>query len=105
MSLPGGFKSGGFKSMRAKHRDDTKLNAELSPGIGKRVLKFASPYKWMLLIFVILIAIDAGVGALNPLIYGTIINRGILQDPSDPQLVAELALLLGVLAVFDAGLM
>jgi ATP-binding cassette subfamily B protein len=105
MSLPGGFKSGGFKSMRAKHRDETKLNAELSPGIGKRVLKFAAPYKWKLLVFVILIAIDAGVGALNPLIYGTIIDKGILGKPPDSQLVVQLAVLLGILAVFDAGLM
>ena len=42
MSLPGGFKSGGFKSMRSKHRDETKLNAELSPGIGKRVAQVRS---------------------------------------------------------------
>ncbi len=103
MSLPGGFKSGGFKSMRSKHRDETKLNAELSPGIGKRVLKFAAPYKWKLLVFVILIAIDAGVGALNPLIYAVIIDKGIKLG--NTQLVIQLALLLGVLAVFDALLM
>jgi ATP-binding cassette subfamily B protein len=107
MSLPGGFKSGGFKSMRSKHRDETKLNAELSPGIGKRVLKFAAPYKWKLLIFVILIAIDAGVGALNPLIYKTIIDDGIGNGshPGNSTLVLQLAILLGVLAVLDAGLM
>src|SRR3954471_5914204 len=108
MSLPGGFKSGGMKSMRAKHRDESKLNAELSPGIGKRVLKFAAPYKWKLLIFVILIAIDAGVGALNPLIYKTIIDDGIGHPPAhpgNPQLILQLAILLGVLAVLDAGLM
>src|SRR3954471_18937731 len=103
MSLPGGFKSGGMKSMRAKHRDESKLNAELSPGIWRRVLKFAAPYKWKLLLFVILIAIDAGVGALNPLIYAGIIDQGIKKN--DTQLVAQLAVLLGVLAVFDAGLM
>jgi ATP-binding cassette subfamily B protein len=75
---------------------------ELSPGLLRRIARFASPYRWLLGVFLVLIVVDAVIAAANPLIYRAIIDDGIL--PKNSGLVVELAVLLGLLAVFDAVL-
>jgi len=53
--------------------------------------------------FLVLVAIDAVIGAVDPLIYREIINRGILGG--DAGLVISLALLIAGLAVLDGGVL
>jgi ATP-binding cassette subfamily B protein len=101
MSMMGGG-MGGWHLMRSFRRDESIRSQRLSPGLVRRIARFASPYRSLLLVFLVLIVIDAAIGAANPLIYAAIIDRGIL--PGDSALVIELALLLVVLAVFDAVL-
>ncbi|HEY1464775.1 MAG TPA: ABC transporter ATP-binding protein, partial [Terriglobales bacterium] len=61
---------------------------------------FAAPYAGLLTLFLIAVVFDATIGIANPLIYRDIINNGILK--SNAHLVIQLAVLAGVLAVFDA---
>ena len=98
----GGGGGGGWGLMRSFRRDESVTSQKLSPGIIRRIARFAAPYRRMLLIFLVLIILDALLGAANPLIYRAIIDDGIL--PHDSGLVVQLALLLGVLAVSDAAL-
>ncbi len=93
---------GGWGAMRSFRRDESVKSQKLSPGLIRRIARFAAPYRWMLVSFLALIVVDAVVGAANPLIYRAIIDNGIL--PKNTQLVVGLALLLGVLAVADAAL-
>jgi ATP-binding cassette subfamily B protein len=107
MSFPGGFRGGGFRTLRAKpRRDDPMAGAvgvELSPGLLRRIAAFGAPYKWRLLLFLILVGIDSGIGSLNPLVYKGIIDQGI--NAQNSQVVLGLAGLLAVLAVLDALLL
>ncbi|HEY3522472.1 MAG TPA: ABC transporter ATP-binding protein [Candidatus Limnocylindrales bacterium] len=98
MSMMGG----GWHVMRSFRRDDSVRSYELSPGLLRRIARFAAPYRWLLAIFLVLIVVDAVIAAANPLIYRAIIDDGIL--PKNATLIVELALLIGFLAIFDAVL-
>ncbi len=98
MSMMGG----GWHVMRSFRRDDAVRSHELSPGLLRRIARFAAPYKWLLGVFLVLIVLDAVIAAANPLIYRAIIDDGIL--PRNSTVVVGFALLLGLLAVVDAVL-
>ncbi|MGH9102040.1 MAG: ABC transporter ATP-binding protein [Acidimicrobiales bacterium] len=88
--------------MRSFRRDGSVTKAHVTPGTARRMLRFAAPYRRVLTAFVGLIVVDAVIGVANPLIYREIINKGILQHRAG--LVVELALLVGGLAIAEAGL-
>jgi ATP-binding cassette subfamily B protein len=88
--------------MRSLRRDASVLKEEIRPGTFRRILRYALPYTTLLVVFLVLVVLDAGVGIANPLIFRAIIDNGILGH--DAALVIELAALVAVLAVFDAGL-
>ena len=98
--MGGGLMGGGWHLMRSFRQDEKARSQSLSPGLIRRIARFAAPYRRLLLVFLGLIVIDAGIGAANPLIYRAIIDDGIL--PRQSGLVVELALLLVALALFDA---
>jgi ATP-binding cassette subfamily B protein len=93
---------GGWHVMRSFRRDDSVRSHELSPGLLRRIARFAAPYRSLLAVFLLMIVVDALIAAANPLIYRAIIDDGIL--PRNSSLVVELALLLGALAIVDAAL-
>jgi len=101
MGMGGGARVG-YGLMRSMRQDDKIKNHKLPKGIVRRVMGFAKPYTAALVLFLVLIVIDAAIGAANPLVYAAIIDHGIL--PGDSGLVVQLALLLVALAVFDAVL-
>jgi ATP-binding cassette subfamily B protein len=88
--------------MRSFRRDESVTSQKLSPGILRRIARFARPYRRMLAVFLVLIIADALLSAANPLIYRAIIDDGIL--PHDSGVVVRLALLLAVLALSDVVL-
>jgi ATP-binding cassette subfamily B protein len=88
--------------MRSFRRDSSVKHQQLAPGTGRRILRFAAPYKRMLAVFLVLIIIDAVIGVANPLIYRDIINNGILGHRSG--LIVALAVLVGGLAIASAVL-
>jgi ATP-binding cassette subfamily B protein len=100
-SLGGGMRSGtGSGLMRSFNRDGSVTSHRLSPGIYRRIARFAAPYRWLLVGFVVLIVLDAVINAANPLIYRAIIDDGALGR--QPALIVQMALLLAILAVVDA---
>jgi ATP-binding cassette, subfamily B, bacterial len=98
----GGRGAAGVGLMRSFRRDESVTDYKLPPGITRRVAAFARPYRSLLVLFLVLIVLDAILGAANPLILRAIIDDGILKKNSE--LVIELALLVAVIAVLDAGL-
>jgi ATP-binding cassette subfamily B protein len=98
----GGGGGGGWGLMRSFRRDESVTSQKLSAGILRRIARFARPYRRMLLVFLVLIVLDALMSAANPLIYRAIIDDGILTHNSG--LVVQLALLLAVLALADVVL-
>ena len=72
------------------------------PGTAKRMLRFAVPYAWFLGLFLFVVILDAAISIANPLIYRDIINNGILKG--NGHLIIHLAILVGILGVFDSAL-
>jgi ATP-binding cassette subfamily B protein len=95
--LPGGG-GGGGRAMRSLLKDSSVRNHKLSAGTLRRILTFAVPYRGYLAAFLVLVAIDAAAGAVTPLLFREIIDRGIV--PGHTQVVVWLSLVVAVLAVF-----
>jgi len=97
--------SGGMRGMRGPlrsfARDSAVTQHKLAPDIRRRIIKFASPYKGLLAIFLVVVVLDAAIGAANPLILREIINKGIIDR--DTGIIVDLAVLVAGLALFDAG--
>jgi ATP-binding cassette subfamily B protein len=103
MGMGGGRGAGNpWSLMRSFRRDDSIRAQKLPPGLTRRIFRFADPYRRLLLVFLVLIILDAVVTAANPLIYRAIIDNGILRH--DTGVVVDLALVVAVLALVDAGL-
>ena len=88
--------------MRSFGQDASVLKQKVKPGTGRRMVRFARPYAGLLALFLVVVILDAGIGIANPLIYRSIINNGILAG--NAALIVRLAILVGVLGVFDAAL-
>ncbi len=101
MHMGGGARVG-YGLMRSMRQDDKIKDHKLPKGIVKRIAGFAKPYRRSLALFLVLIVIDALVGAVNPLFTRAIINE--LVGGKDSTVVVELAVAVAALAVFDAGL-
>ena len=89
-------------SMRSFMQDASVVKQKVKPGTAKRMLRFAVPYSGLLALFLVVVIVDAGIGIINPLIYREIINNGFLKG--NATLIIRLAILAGVLGVFDGAL-
>jgi ATP-binding cassette subfamily B protein len=94
--------SGGGGVRRSFARDGSSSSQRLRPGIFRRILRFARPYRRMLAVFLGLIVTGALLGAAVPLVYRAIIDDGIVG--SNPGLIVFLAFVLAALALAEAGL-
>jgi len=88
--------------VRSFRRDSSVMSQRLSPGIVRRIWRFAAPHRRMLAAFLVLIVLDAVAGAASPLVYRAIIDDGII--PRDQGLIVGLAVVLAGLAFVDAAL-
>ncbi len=88
--------------MRSFGKDASVLKQKVKPGTARRMLRFAVPYAGLLALFLVVVILDAAVGIANPLIYRQIINKGILGF--NAALIIRLAILVGILGIFDAAL-
>lgn len=86
--------------MRSFVRDKSVTKHKIAPGVIKRILRFAKPYRKLLYVFLAIVVLDAAIGAINPLILREIINKGIIGHHRS--LIIDLALLVGGLAIIDA---
>ncbi|HWF57528.1 MAG TPA: ABC transporter ATP-binding protein [Candidatus Dormibacteraeota bacterium] len=91
---------GGWGLLRSLRSEESTRQHQLTPGIVRRIAGFARPYRGALAVFLVLIIVEAIVGAVNPLIYRAIIDNGILGH--NVNLVAVLAGSVAGLAIFDA---
>ena len=88
--------------MRSMRRDQSVTHAKVARGTARRILRFAAPYKRILTFFLVLVVIDAVIGAANPLLFREIINQGIVRHQTG--LIVTLALIVAGLAIADAFL-
>ncbi|MDO8880336.1 MAG: ABC transporter ATP-binding protein [Coriobacteriia bacterium] len=100
---PSGGPHGRGAGLRSLRQDPSVKDAKIAPGTTRRILGLMRPYRGLAVGFLVLVAINAAIGAVDPLIYREIINRGILGG--DAGLVVALAALVGGLAVLDGGVL
>src|SRR5580658_335322 len=100
--MGGGGRGGGWGGMRSVRQDRAVLQHRVKKGTARRMLTFAVPYRKILAVFLPVVIVDAAISAVNPLILRALIDNGILKK--DSSLVIQLAVLVAVLALADAGL-
>ncbi|MGP8163842.1 MAG: ABC transporter ATP-binding protein [Acidimicrobiales bacterium] len=88
--------------MRSLIQDRSVVGSKVPKGTLRRILRCLAPYKGKLAIFFLLTIVDSSIGVAVPLIYRSIIDTGI--GHRDTRLIVVLALVVGGLAVVDAGL-
>ena len=86
---------------RTLTQDQSVKHQKLKPGTVKRIIAFAVPYKQALTIFLITVVIDALLAVAPPLLLKRLIDEGVLKN--NGTLVTELAILVAILAIADAG--
>ena len=89
-----------WMSFRSLTADQSVKNQKLKPGTLKRIASFAVPYKVLLAFFLITVVIDAFLIVATPLLLRRLIDEGVI--PKDTELVTNLAIAVGVIAVADA---
>ncbi len=92
-----------YLAMRSMGRRDRNATArQLPPGTWRRVLRFATPYRVELVIFLILVIGDALIGVITPVLAGRVVNE--ITGSGAARVVVEIAVVIAVLAVVDAVL-
>ena len=87
--------------MRSMTADQSVKSQRLKPGTLTRIATYAKPYKKYISLFLVTVIIDALLIVSTPLLLRKLIDDGVI--PKNGQLITELALLVGLLAVVDAG--
>ncbi len=88
-------------AMRAMHRDDSVKDHKLPPGIARRILEFARPYRRELTFFLLVTVFSAVIAVATPLLAGGVVNQ--ISGHGSTRTVVVLALVIAVLAVVDTG--
>jgi len=89
-------------SYRALTQDNSVKDKKLTKGTLKRIGSFATPYRSSMAIYLSTVVIESILIIITPLVLRQLIDEGVLKQ--DASLVTSLALLVGGLAIFDAGL-
>ena len=88
-------------AMRRMHQDDSVTDHKLAPGIVKRILEFARPYRTELFFFLLVTVFSAVIAVATPLLAGAVVNE--ISEHGSTATVVKLALLIAVLAIIDTG--
>jgi ATP-binding cassette subfamily B protein len=94
--------TGMMGGMRSFWQDPSVVKQTVKPGTAKRMMRFALPYAGLLVLFLCVVVVDAGIGVVNPLIYRHIINKGILMG--NAELIVRFSVLAGILGLISSGL-
>lgn len=81
--------------------DPSVKSTKLKPGTIRRIASYGSPYKRQITIFLFTVVIEALLIISTPLLLRELIDKGVV--PKNGQLITNLAILVGVLAIVDAA--
>src|SRR5215831_20755307 len=93
---------GSWHAMRSFSRDRSITQQKIKPGTIRRIMSYARPYRRELALFLIIVALDAGITVAVPLLLRSLIDNGIL--PRDTGVVLGIGAAVVGLALFDAVL-
>jgi ATP-binding cassette, subfamily B, bacterial len=81
-------------------RDSSVVDKQISPGIWGRIFRFARPYRIELLVFLVIIILDALIGVATPVLAGRVVNE--ITGHGEVRVVVKIAIVIAALAVVDA---
>ncbi len=81
--------------------DPSVKEQKLKPGTIKRIFSFARPYRTNIIIYLATVVVDAALVVATPLLLKRLIDDGVI--PKNASVVTSLALLVGLIAIADAG--
>ncbi|MGP4017037.1 ABC transporter ATP-binding protein [Saccharopolyspora sp. 5N708] len=91
-----------WETMRSFASDKSVTRQRLSPGLARRILRYARPYTRDIVPFLVLVAAAAVLGIINPLLFKAIIDDGIV--PRNMSVVVWLAVAVAGVALLEAAL-
>jgi ATP-binding cassette subfamily B protein len=91
---------GGWMAMRSYSSDRSVTNQRLAPGTTGRVVRYARPYRRQIAAFLVMVVVSALLVVATPLLFKKIVDDGVMKQ--NTSLVVWLALLVGLIAVFEA---
>ena len=91
-----------WQTMHSFRTDRGVVEHKLAPGIFRRVLTFARPYRSALIAFLFLVVIDAALGIVLPLLFRELIDVAIPRHRLG--LVYTIAAITAGISLFEAGL-
>lgn len=100
MSTLGG-PSGAFMQLRSYSRDRSVNEQQLKHDTWRRVLRYALPYRRLILSVIGLIVVDASLVVAQPLLIKRIVDQGVVAGTAG--IVVSGAILLAVLSAFEVG--
>jgi ATP-binding cassette subfamily B protein len=91
---------GGMGAFGWRRQDASVVNQKLAKGTLRRIARFARPFRWQITAFLLLVIVSAVLVIASPLLFKKIVDDGITKGNAG--LVTALALVVALLAVFDA---
>ncbi len=89
-----------WRTLHSFTRDADVAKQKLAPGTVRRIVRFAAPYKRDLAVFLGLVVLDALIAVATPLLFGAVIDKGVVPGRAD--VVTTIALAVAGLAVVSA---
>ncbi|MEV6849792.1 ABC transporter ATP-binding protein [Actinoplanes sp. NPDC051411] len=93
-----------WSMLRSIQTSDRVKQHQLSRGTTRRILRFAAPYRRDIVVFLVTVVFDAGIGVATPLLAGHVVNAITGGGHGAAALVIKLAIAIALLAVVDAFL-
>ncbi|WP_371401960.1 ABC transporter ATP-binding protein/permease [Kribbella sp. NBC_00662] len=90
----------GMGAMGWRRQDASVAGQKLAKGTLPRIARFARPFRWHIAAFLLLVVVSAVLVIASPLLFKKIVDDGISKGNAG--LVTALALIVAVLAVFEA---
>ena len=81
-------------------RDSSVVKKQIPPGTWKRILRFARPYRADLIVFLVIVVLDALIGVATPVLAGKVVNE--ITKHGEVRVVVKIAIVIAALAVVDA---
>ncbi|MEV0082597.1 ABC transporter ATP-binding protein [Saccharopolyspora sp. NPDC050642] len=90
-----------WETMRSFASDESVTRQRLSPGLARRIFRYARPYTRDIMPFLALVAFAAVLGIVNPLLFKAIIDDGIV--PQNMGVIVWLAVAVAGVALLEAA--
>ena len=83
-----------------RRRDSSVVDKQIPPGTWRRIWRFARPYRADLVVFLVVVILDALIGVATPVLAGKVVNE--ITRHGEVRVVVKIAIVIAALAVIDA---